>query len=79
MAHPARNASAASILNPARTFFVTTKTAMGKRLLQSERNAELLIDVLRTLVAERKFVLHDFVIMPDHIHLLMTVGDDNDH
>jgi putative transposase len=75
MAHPARNAPAASILNPSRTFFVTTKAAMGKRLLQSERNAELLIDVLRSLVAEGRFELHDFVIMPDHLHLLLTVRD----
>ncbi len=46
---------------------------MGRRLLQSQRNAELLIDVLRSLAAERKFELHDFVIMPDHLHLLLTV------
>jgi putative transposase len=76
MAHPARNASAANVLSPARTFFVTTKTAMGKRLLQSERNAELIVDVLRTLVAERKFKLHDFVVMPDHVHLLIEVVDE---
>jgi putative transposase len=75
MAHPSRNASAASILNPARTFFVTTKTAMGMRILQSERNAALLIDVLRSLVAEHRFELHDFVVMPDHVHLLLTVSD----
>jgi putative transposase len=75
MAHPARNASAADILSPVRTFFVTTKTAMGKQVLQSERNARLLIDVLRTLIAERKFELHDFVVMPDHAHLLLTLRD----
>ena len=46
---------------------------MGRRLLQSERNAELLIEVLRSLVKERKFTLDDFVIMPDHVHLLLTV------
>lgn len=48
---------------------------MGRRILQSERNAELLIDVLRSLVAERKFELRDFVIMPDHLHLILTVHD----
>ena len=69
MAHPGRKASPADILNPSRTFFATTGTSMGRRLLQSERNAELLIDVLRSLAAERKFKLHDFVIMPDHLHL----------
>jgi putative transposase len=75
MAHPARNAAETNILNPSRIFFATTKTSMGKRLLQSERNAGLLIDVLRSLVAEHRFRLHDFVIMPDHIHLLLTVED----
>ncbi len=48
---------------------------MGRRLLQSDRNAELLIDVLRSLVAEHRFKLHDFVIMPDHVHLLFTIED----
>jgi putative transposase len=46
---------------------------MGRRLLQTERNAGLLIGVLRSLVAERAFKLHDFVVMPDHLHLLFTV------
>jgi len=74
MAIPGRNASPDAILSPARIFFATTKTSMGMRLLQSERNAGLLIDVLRSLVAEKKFKLYDFVIMPDHIHLLIEVG-----
>jgi putative transposase len=76
MAHPARNAAPANVLNPSRIFFVTTNANMGKRVLQSERNAGLLIDVLRSLVRERRFQLHDFVIMPDHIHLLIEVVDD---
>ena len=73
MARPARNARPEDTLGSSRTFFATTKTSMGRRLLQSERNATLLIDVMRSYVAERKFQLHDFVVMPDHIHLLMTV------
>jgi putative transposase len=35
-----------------------------------------MVDVLRSYVASRKFRLHDFVIMPDHIHVLLTVGRD---
>jgi putative transposase len=46
---------------------------MGQRILQSERNAGLLIDVLRGHVAAGRFTLHDFVVMPDHVHLLLTV------
>jgi putative transposase len=48
---------------------------MSRSLLQSDRNAGLLIEVLRDLVSERAIKLHDFVIMPDHLHLLLTVGD----
>ncbi len=36
----------------------------------------LLIDVLRSYVALKKFVVHDFVVMPDHVHLLVTVDGD---
>ena len=75
MAIPNRNANPATILSPARTFFATTKASMGRRLLQSERNAGLLTDVMRSLVAEQKFQLHDFVVMPDHLHVLLTVGE----
>jgi putative transposase len=74
MTIPKRNASKDQILSPSRTFFVTTNTSMGRALLQSERNATLLIDLLRSHVAAGKFQLHDFVIMPDHVHLLITVS-----
>lgn len=33
---------------------------MGQRLLQSERNATLCVDVLRSCMAKRKFQLHVF-------------------
>ena len=36
----------------------------------------LLIDVLRSNVAAGKFQLHDFVVMPDHLHLLVTLPAD---
>jgi putative transposase len=76
MARPARNSNPANTLSKSRVFFATTKTSMGQHLLQSERNAMLLVDVLRSCVAEHKFLLHDFVIMPDHVHLLLTVHED---
>ena len=73
MAKPLRNANVREILSSSRTFFATTKTSMGRALLQSERHASLLIDVLRSYVAAKKFTLHDFVVMPDHVHVLMTL------
>jgi putative transposase len=76
MARPARHSSPVEIARATRTFFATTRTHMGRSLLQSDRNASLLIDVLRSYVAAKKFQLLDFVIMPDHIHLLVTVQDE---
>ena len=73
MARPDRNAFPGEILSTARTFFATTKTYGGRRLLETDRNATLLVDVLRSCVAARKFQLLDFVVMPNHLHLLITV------
>ena len=75
MAKPVRNANPDDI-HRSRTFFVTTKTSLGRSLLQSERNATLFIDVLRSYVLAGKFQIQDFVVMPNHVHLLMTVGAD---
>jgi putative transposase len=73
MSKPDRNSQPEEKLSSKRIFFVTTKMQGGRALFQSERNASLLIDVMRALVAERKIDLHDFVVMPDHVHLLMTI------
>jgi putative transposase len=73
MARPARNAPSEAILSNERVFFATRKTSEAKRILQSERNAVLLIEVLRSNMAAGKFKLHDFVIMPDHLHLLVAL------
>jgi putative transposase len=73
MAKPARNADVKEILSSFRTFFATSRTSMGRRLLQSERHANLFIDVLRSYVSAKKFTIHDFVVMPNHVHLLMTL------
>ncbi len=75
MARPTRNSNPNEIARSDRTFFATTRTAMGHRLFQSERNAILIIDVLRSHVAAREFQIQDFVIMPDHVHLLITVNE----
>ena len=55
-----------------RTFFVTSTTAGRRALLQSDRMAQLLVDVLVENRRKGRFLLHDFVIMPNHFHLLLT-------
>jgi len=57
------------------TYFITADTFMKKRLLQSERSASLLIEVLYHYRTLNKYLLHEFVVMPNHLHLLITPAD----
>jgi len=59
-----------------RTFFITSVTANRRRLFQIDRNAELLIRILQDNRHKGRFQLHAYVIMPDHIHLLLTPAED---
>jgi len=73
VAIPARNSSAAQVISGARTFHVTSST-FGKRfLLQSDRAAQLFVKVLYEYRRQGKFRLHEFVVMPNHFHVLLTV------
>jgi putative transposase len=74
MAIPTRNSEAHAVLLSRRIFFVTTRTYSGRRVFQVDRNAELFVDVLRSCT--RRFQIHDFVVMPDHVHLLLSVEGD---
>jgi putative transposase len=76
MAKPSRNTDPSQIQDGQRTFFVTSKTILGRSILQPERMASLFIDVLRSYAAAKKFRLHDFVVMPNHFHLLLTLNKD---
>jgi putative transposase len=71
---PIRHSGAVRIVGGDRTFFVTSSTAGKRSLLQSDRSAELFLRVLYEYRSQRKFRLHEFVVMPDHFHLLLTVG-----
>jgi putative transposase len=55
-----------------RTFFVTSVCAQRKALFQHTVTADLFVDVLFHYRDQRKYLLHDFVIMPDHFHVLLT-------
>ncbi len=55
-----------------RTFFVTTVTANRQPIFRRDATARLLIDTLAHYRDERKFLLHEFVIMPDRVHALLT-------
>src|SRR5437667_7818076 len=55
-----------------RTFFITSVTWQRTPLFRHTQSAELMIDVLEHYREQKKYVLHEFVIMPDHLHLLLT-------
>jgi putative transposase len=59
-----------------RTYFITSVTANRRRLFQVEQNATLFLDILQEQRTKKRIQLHAFVIMPDHIHLLLTRAPD---
>lgn len=54
------------------TFFVTTATSNRRRIFQQTTKAELFLETLQHYRRQGHFLLHDFVVMPDHVHLLLT-------
>jgi putative transposase len=59
-----------------RTFFVTFVTAQRRSLFQAEQNVDLFLDVIRSDREKGRYCLHAWVVMPDHVHLLLTPADD---
>jgi putative transposase len=55
-----------------RTYFITFSTAGRRRIFQIETNAAVMVDTLQHYREQGRFLLHAFVIMPDHVHVLIT-------
>jgi len=53
-------------------YFIIASTFQKRNILQSDRMADLFVDVLLHYRAGGKYLLHEFVMMPDHFHLLIT-------
>jgi putative transposase len=60
------------------THFITAPTFHRKRVFQNELFGEVLTEALMRWRHEQALLLHDYVIMPDHVHLLITVQDKTD-
>jgi putative transposase len=73
MSIPLRRANSAYVTAGARTFFITPSAGNKRNVLQSDRAAGLFLRVVYDYRAQRKFRPHEFVVMPDHFHLLLTV------
>ena len=54
------------------TYFVTANVEQKRNLFQVEKIARLFINVMLEYRAQKKYLLHEFVVMPDHFHLILT-------
>jgi len=57
------------------TFFITTATYNRRKLFQVAANSDLFLDTLQHYRRKGHYKLHAFVVMPDHVHLLLTPQD----
>jgi putative transposase len=54
------------------TYFTSTQTAGRRDLFLGERFAALMVDTLLDYRTQGKYLLHEFVIMPNHLHIVLT-------
>jgi putative transposase len=57
---------------PGRSYFVTTKCWQDRHVFQVPQIAEILIQTMFHYRDRDAYLLHEFVVMPDHVHLLLT-------
>lgn len=55
-----------------RTFFITAGTHQRRPLFTSETLPILLLNLLRADREKKRYAIHEYVFMPEHIHLLLT-------
>jgi len=60
---------------PGSSYFVTTKSSQGRTIFQVAENAEALLTTILGYRDGGAYSLHSFVIMPDHLHFLITPGE----
>ena len=54
------------------SYFVTTKCWQGRHVFQVPQNADILVHALRDYRERKDYLLHEFVVMPNHLHVLLT-------
>jgi REP-associated tyrosine transposase len=57
---------------PEWTYFITTKSFQGSFLFQEVETARIIVTKLLEYRDKGNYLLHDFVLMPNHIHLILT-------
>ena len=64
------------MLSPKGTYFVTFLTWQRRRLFVVDNYTRLFLKTLYGNRRQGKFQLHAFVLMPEHVHLLLTPAND---
>jgi putative transposase len=54
------------------TYFVTTKSFQSTFLFQVQQTAEIIVAKILEYRDRQNYQLHDFVLMPNHLHLILT-------
>lgn len=60
---------------PGWTYFVTTKTWQNRALFYVRKIAEIVAEKIISYRDQGAYLLHEFVIMPNHVHLILTPAD----
>ena len=60
---------------PGCTYFVTTDTRQKRELFRVTELAEIVVQRIISCRAQGAYLLHEFVLMPNHLHLLITPRD----
>jgi len=62
-------------MSPPGTYFVTFSTCNGEGFFVVERYARLSLKTMYVYRRQGKFQLHTFVLMPEHVHVLLTPAE----
>src|ERR1700756_5175832 len=57
---------------PGTSYFSTTKASQNRTLFRVTENAETVIQTMLDYREKGEYLLHEFVLMPDHLHVLLT-------
>jgi putative transposase len=60
-----------------KTYFVTASAYVHQNLFQRYESADLLLTTIFRYRDAGEFLVHEFIVMPNHIHLLLSVDDDH--
>jgi REP-associated tyrosine transposase len=57
------------------TYFITSRTWESRKLFIKPAVCEIVIETMLSYRDAGHYLLHSFVLMPDHLHVLLTPGD----